>query len=361
MNPLRSRSILYTLVLAALFVGATKNYVRDQSPQIQAARFPTPPAPDESIATFISSTETDLMTGQFDRLEHEAQIDRNVGNRFAGGYSKLRYFYRSLGSFGRYDNCGCGKTMYYTDVTFGEKLHAIRQWMTQKPGSAAAAIANAELWTSLAWNARGHDFIDETSPQSVDLFRKRLSIAATYLGALDVKADPAIYDVKLSLLRGIGDGRTDLATLYSQAVQAFPAYYFYYGAMAGLLEPRWFGAPGELQNYLNRLGSSAGEDGIAIYSFVAEALLADYTWNDLFSATDLDWPTLKRSLDVREHRYGTSIKLLNVELKLAAAAHDQTFASRLVQRVGTKWDPNVWRDWKSFTAVEDWASSPHGI
>ncbi len=358
MNPLRSRPVLYTLVLAALLVGGDKIYVRDRSAPFPVARLPAPPVPDEAIAAFIKVTEANLMTGRFDRLEHEAQIDRNVDNRFAGGYSKLRYFYRSLGSFGRYDNCGCGKTMYYTDATFGQKLYAIRQWMTEKPGSAAAAIANAELWTSLAWNARGHDFIDETPPHSVDLFQKRLSIAAAYLRTLNVTADPAIYDIKLSLLRGLGDGRTDLAILYTGAIRAFPAYYFYYGAMAGLLEPRWFGDDGELRGYLDRLGSSPGEAGIVTYSFVAEALLADYTWDDLFSQTGLDWPTLKRSFAVREHRYGTSLKVFNVELKLAMAARDQPFAAQLIRQIGTKWDPNVWRDWTSFAAVADWASPP---
>jgi hypothetical protein len=299
------------------------------------------------------------MAGHFASLEQEAKADRNPDARFPGGYSKLRYFYRTLGSFGKDHACGCIDRVYDTSITFGEKLAALNQWTQANPASIAAALAKAELWKNLAWVARGNDYIANVPDQSVELFTARAEKSASYLAPLNPASDPDIYEAKLGLLRVIGNGRNDMATLYPAAINTFPTYFFYHRAMAGLLLPRWFGAPGELQQYLHLLASpESGDTGLIAYSFVAEQLSTLFTRQDLFHETGLDWPTLQRSYVLRSQRYGSSLKLLNHELWLAVAAANCPAASHLLQQIGTKWDPYIWDNWTDFAQVADWAGLP---
>lgn len=306
-------------------------------------------------AKLYQDTETLLVNNQFDTLENQAVEYRKTNPRFPGGAEKLYVMYDALGATKEESSCGCGG--YESPYTFDVKAVAIQKWITAQPQSLTARLAMAKLLISYAWAARGGGYSDTITEEMAKHYAERLQAAAAYVKGLDPKLDPQIFSIYIKLARGSQNARALMDAIYIEGTKTFPQYYHLYASRADILQEKWFGGPGELQEYTQSLLTSpGGEIGQIAYSIAAVRLFYQYKGSEVYSRTGLLWPKVRETFAVREKVYGLDNADWNVLLAFSVDANDQASAHEILPHVGTNWDKGVWHDKATFDSAVAWAS-----
>lgn len=312
-------------------------------------------AEPDVIQAYYRKVEPMLMAMQFVELDAMADDFRKSDTRFPGGDQKLRHFYYGLASI-EGQACGCGG--YESSISFEQKNLLVKQWLAKRPQSIAAHIVMARMLTNYAWQARGHGYSSTITVDKIESYKKRLQQAGTYLKGLNPKVDPLIYGIYTTIARASANPRPTLDSIYTDATKQFPRWFISYSNRADILQPKWFGEPGELATYTQSLLSSpGGEDGKIAYSYVADRLVGQYRWEELFTVTGLKWPLVKDAYAIREQKYGMNNNNWNILLSLAVAGGDIPTAKMALQHVGSDWDLDVWKDKKYFDQTVKWLNS----
>jgi hypothetical protein len=218
-------------------------------------------------------------------------------------------------------------------------------------------VALASAWIGYAHEARGNGYADTVSDKGWKLYAERTEEAEKVLedaAALPVKC-PESYIVKLNIAQNQSWGKERILALFAEASAFEPGYYYYGRSVAMLLEPRWFGDPGDtakfLQDAADRIG---GKEGDAYYFFVASS-------KDVICGCD-DQPELsldrvERGYDAVEQMYGVSMLNLNqlANLTVHLRRPDIILADKTFERIGTQWAKYSWGDEKRFEETRDWA------
>ena len=316
---------------------------------------PSARAEPDVIQAFYRQVEPMLMARRFVELDAMADDFRKSDARFLGGDQKLRHFYYGLGSI-EGQTCGCGG--YESSISFEQKEPLVRQWLAKRPQSIAAHIVMARMLTNYAWRARGHGYADTVTDDQEKNYEDRLAQAAVYVKGMNPKDDPQIYGIYTTLARASANARPTLDSIYTDVTKQFPRWFISYSNRADILQQKWFGQPGELAAYTQSLLlSPGGEEGKIAYSYVADRLVGQYRWEELFTVTGLKWPLVKEAYAIREKKYGMNNNNWNILLSLAVAGRDMPTAKIAVQHIGNDWDTEVWKDKRYFDQTVAWVKS----
>jgi hypothetical protein len=267
---------------------------------VARAAAPIQVEPGEPAEQFCARVQAAFTREDFDVLESTAERARSLATWLQGGKAELQVFYASFSE----EHC----TQYYafvSDPVAKARIAVVEHWLQQKPNSLTAKLASAIMWDQYAWTGRGTGFADAISQEQWALFRERAQYAAQFMRNVDPARDAQAYIVLLNLARDLSQPRARIDAIYSQARTQFPTYQPYYTIYANLIQPKWFGAPGEIANFTQSLLSDPGGDtGTVAYARVAERLAWDFWGSDIYREFGLTWADVQHSFAVRERLYG---------------------------------------------------------
>lgn len=304
-----------------------------------------------ALQAYQDTVEQMLKDQQFTALDCLANGLRTRKERFPGGMWKLHVIYGGLASPNRYP-------VHSTEVEWRARLRELRQWAADRPKSVTARVALASALMGYAWAARGNGFSDTVSENGWDLFAQRAGEAKRVLDGASAlgKKCPESYAVMLTAAVAQQWSSSQIRALFDEAITAEPEYYYYYRLYAQTLLPKWGGAEGAVDRFLQRSADSlGGEKGDILYFQVATNLICGC--ND-DQGLKLSLPRIERGFNAVEKQFGAS--MLNLNLLARAAANtgdgDPVLADKAFHRIGNEWDRETWKKQENFDSAREWAA-----
>lgn len=302
----------------------------------------------DALDAYIATVSWMVHQERFDELDCIGDRARANKERFPGGHWKIHELYKGL----YYPVPG----KHATEEDWHDLMQLLQRWVQTHPKSATARVALASAWISYAGEARGNGYADAVSKNGWKFYEERTAEAEKVLddaAALPVKC-PESYLVKLNIAQNQSWGKERILALFDQASAFEPGYYYYGRAVAMLLEPQWFGEPGDtakfLQDAADRIG---GKEGDAYYFLVASSKDVICGCQD---QPKLSLERVKRGYDAVEQKYGVSMYNLNqlAYLTLRLGKPDIILADQIFQRIGDQWTKYSWGDEKGFEETKNW-------
>jgi hypothetical protein len=301
----------------------------------------------------ISQHTAELLRAEnFTELEKVADEYRTNKTRLPSGFWKLYNFYEGVEA-PRASSTGRDWELH---------LARLEKWRAQSPQSITAHTALAAAYVKYAWQARGSGYGNTVTEEGWQLFRERLHKAEGYVE--DARklpsVDPHLDYVNLILARGLGWEWPRYNAVFDDAVKREPGYMYLYFQKATYALPRWSGKRGDVEKFaLAAMRLTPKTDGKAMYARLA-VCLKQYLGKDawLFGAYHLSWPDVKEGFRDLEKRYPHSLWNLNQFCVTACHAKDSQTAHELFERIGDRWDGDVWNNEGQYRKWKNWAENP---
>jgi len=297
-----------------------------------------------AIQTYKKTIYGLLKTREFEKLDCLADAVRLHKETFPGGIWKLHTIYDAVAT----------PPLHPTEEDWDGHVSLLRRWMTTRPSSITARVALAEVYLRYGWDARGQGYADSVSQSGWKLFDKRVALADQELKRASHLRDkcPEWYVAmqRVALAQG-WDPRSKQA-LFEVAVKFEPTYYYYYGNYASSILPKWGGAAGQVEQFVQKAADGiGGSSGDILYFQVAAYLFCCATDQPL----KLSWPRIQRGFDALEKRSGPSPENWNRLARIALVYQDVVAANEMMSRIGTQWSEDVWHTDSYFESVKQWA------
>ena len=298
--------------------------------------------------------EARLMNGAYSELDQIADDYRTTQVRKEGGYWALVWVYDVLSRIAE-GGCTCGPKT--TDIGFEAKREKLEGWLKANPNSLTAKVALAKLWLNYAWAGRGGDTAQKTSQVQFAAYFERAARAMALLKPLDANADPEIYDLQLQATPTLPNPRESLNAIYDLATRAFPDFPDYAAIKFNYLLNRWYGGPGEAQEFTRSLLDGPNKDAArsAYFAVASGALVTFGAGPSTFEATGLDYPMIVKAFASRTALFGASKYEMNVLMAYAVAARDKKTAAFLADKIGADWYASVWVEKRYFDEAVAWS------
>ncbi len=284
---------------------------------------------------------------QFDELERLDGELRGQKPGFYRGYSPLSKIYGHLAGIGRNTD----------DAVWKEYIGKLEQWARAYPESPTPRVALGNLYVSWAWKARGGGWGSEVTEEGWRLMRERLEKAREHLEdaeRLPVK-DPELYRAFLSVALGQGWPREEMEAVFKKGVELDPDYQQLYESKAYFLLPRWYGEPGEWEAFAQQTADArGGEEGDILYMAIARSQAAT-EGAEFFRNTRISYQRMKLGFEASLRRYPDYVWEMNSYCYFACIAGDRDTARQLFQKIGDRWEKEVWRQRNYFQQWQDWA------
>ncbi|MGA8675286.1 MAG: DUF4034 domain-containing protein [Candidatus Acidiferrales bacterium] len=315
------RSLILGAVVCASASAQSLNLATESDPDTQPAR------------SFQMQVRTLFNQEDFSQLDDIAQAARSQKQRFLGGGWKLRAFYNALRGPG---------SLTSTDDVWNAHFARLERWIAASPNSSAPRVALAGAYLRFAWKARGNGPGETVTSEGWDLFSERARKARKMLD--DAKsmsaANPQWYLEMETVALAQGWDRETTAKLVQEASNVEPDYFYIYNKHANYLLPKWYGQPGDSEDFLkstaDRIGGSEGD---FIYFEVARDLNCCRAKEQM---PNLSWERVKQGFAALEKLYGSTNQQLNAFAFMAVRQGDRETAQQLFTRIGDNWDEVVW-------------------
>jgi Domain of unknown function (DUF4034) len=293
----------------------------------------------------------DLAKKNFNELDSKAHEARAEKLRFSGGIWKLDDFYTALSTpiIGQ----------QATDEDWKLHIATLKEWELAKPESVTARVALAETYIEYADHARGQGYADSVSDTGWKLHTERNALAAcTLLEAARLKEKcPYWYEVMPHVALGQGWDKSSARELFEQAVAFEPGYYHFYREYTYYLLPKWYGGPGEAEEFAAEVSRRvSGPEGKFIYFEVASLITCQCDSSDSH-LEKLSWPAIKEGYAALGQLYGLSPLKTNRFAHMAYEAGDQNAAKEAFAMIGDDWDHQVWRSSANIETAKVWAAN----
>ncbi|MCC9599501.1 hypothetical protein LOC67_02935 [Stieleria sp. JC731] len=155
-------------------------------------------------------------------------------------------------------------------------LRVAARFADRFPSSDIAKCILANVYDSYAWDARGTGFAGSVSEHQWTVFRKYVAKAEGICAPLLNRPQPnsQVFRMALELARTNGKPLEEIVQLASRIRQSpYRADASLHHLVAVYLMPRWNGAPGMLESYMEKVAQTiGGEEGDAVYATVAQEL-----------------------------------------------------------------------------------------
>jgi hypothetical protein len=288
-----------------------------------------------------------LQARQYDSLDRIARDLRQQKAKWPNGYWKLRSFY--LYGFDQPD-------VTSSETQWKTLLSQLRDWAATRPNSVTARVALATALVGYGWHARGEGWGHEVSDAGNHLFEERLSQADSVLVSARrlPESCPGTAAMLQRVAMGLGWPRTAYDSLVKAAIQSEPTFELYYEQAATYLLPRWYGKDGEWERFASDVADQlGGAEGDAMYARIVWS--KDEYYKEVFKESAASWERTSRGYQQLLHTYPHSLELQSQYAFLAAEADDRDQARALVDRLGPRVDPAVWKTRDYFVSIRDWA------
>ena len=137
--------------------------------------------------------------------------------------------------------------------------------------------------------------------------------------------------------------RAKTDALVDESLSREPGYFYIARVQADNLLPKWYGEPGDTEQFVAKVADRiGGAEGDATYFFVSEYILTEAEKCIPCSPPTMSWERLRRGYAAIEYLYGTNNFEKNAYAFLAVHAGDRETARRAFERVGDNWNPDVW-------------------
>ncbi len=297
-------------------------------------------ATDTGVRTFRVHIHELFNQGEYSELESIAARLQSQRLRFRGGAWQLRVFYSMI---------SYPPSLTATDAEWQAQIAKLEQWAKSYPNSAAPRVAMADAYLRFAWKARGNGFANTVTPEGWTLFRERVQSARQVLeDAAKVSVNcPEWYRAMQTVALAQGWPRQQVDALAESALNNEPGYFYFATAQANYLLPKWYGKPGETEQYAGQVADkTAGEEGNIEYFFIASAMNCCRK----SQAPALSWTRVRQGFAALDQQYGTTNHERNIMAWLALRAGDKETAQQLFRRIGNDWDESVWKTKVRFDA-----------
>jgi len=343
----RSRFVnfLAVLLLSSVSSGPAALHAQTASPQVARG------VPDQPVDAGVEPEETTVraMRVLWRNLFNQdswAELDAIAGQlrsqrpRLQGGAWELRIFYATISPAG---------PMTATDAAWEAQIARLQDWMRQDPASPTPRIALANAYLSYAWKARGHGFADTVTPQGWELFRQRVQQARAVLddAAKMSSGDPEWYRAMQTVALAQGWSRAQVDALVDAALNTEPGYFYIARAEANYLLPKWYGKPGDTEDFADRVADRiGGTEGDATYFLIASTINCCRRTQ----APAMSWGRVRQGFFALQQLYGVNNYQLNAFAFLALRAGDAQSAQLAFSQIGDDWNGMVWRSKARFDA-----------
>ncbi len=220
-----------------------------------------------------------------------------------------------------------------------EKLvnKSLAKWAEQSPQSKLRPVAEAVIWNSRAWNARGTGFAGATAQESMQLFREKLARAAKALKDAEPegKESPIWYWVALIVAGGSGRPSAQFDALFEEAVARFPYYQPLYYTRMNYLLPEWGGSLDAVDKFIERsVARTADKEGKSFYVWLYLDMSMKIN-GDFLTETPATWPKLKQGFEDLVARH-PDVWNKNLYATFACRVRDKETTARLLTELGDK-------------------------
>lgn len=330
----RSLEVSAVLLFCAFFAGASNCIPANaQSVPSQPTNAVTSSAAERTLRLQWTKLFEDRQWAELDSL---AEKLRSQQLRFQGGGWQLHVLYCILST-------GCLK--YQSDASWEARIAALQDWSRFAPSSPTPRIALADAYQDFAWNARGDNYADAVTRQGLKLFDARVQKAREILEDSEEtdRSDPEWYNSMLRVAIDQGWSRDQVQALAGHALSKEPGYFYVVRTAAEYLLPKWYGAAGDSERFVEAEADKiGGDEGDATYFFYAEIQIVDedLCFNCLPPA--ISWTRIRRGYTAIGHLYGINNYELNALADLSLRAGKFETAQQTFKKIGDNWDPDVW-------------------
>lgn len=273
---------------------------------------------------------------QWAELDSLAERLRNQQLRFQGGGWQLHVLYCILST-------GCLK--YQSDASWESRIAALQDWSRFAPSSPTPRIALADAYQDFAWKARGDDYADSVTSEGWKLFDARVQKARAILEDSEAigRSDPEWYNAMLRVAINQGWSGDQVQALAQQALSKDPGYFYVVRTVAEYLLPKWYGAAGDTERFVEAAADKiGGDEGDATFFFYAEIQIVDEDLCFNCLPPGISWTRIRRGYAAIGRLYGINNYELNAFADLSLRAGKFQTAQQTFKKIGDNWDPDVW-------------------
>lgn len=316
-----------------------------------ASRAATTPVPADKTRTITSAAAEPALRAQWKALFRSrswAKLDalaerlRSQRLRFQGGGWQLHVlYYVAL----------VGNSPEQTDADWERRIAALKHWARAFPASPTPRIALADVYSAYAWVARGTGEADSVTPEGWRLLNVREEEARRILEGCEAicRSDPEWYNAMLGVDYAEGSSRSVVESLADEALQKYPGYFYVVEDVTAYLLPKWYGAPGDTEQYAEAIADRlGGDEGDATYFFTAYIGLVEEYHCESCTPPAMSWPRIRRGFAAVERLYGTNNYEVNSLAYLAVRAGDKETAQKAFREIGENWNRDVWQSKADF-------------
>ena len=301
-----------------------------------------------------------LLKGDFQELEDLASEYQEDKSRTSDGRWKLALFYYGVGSP---VSTGLPFSSSKASQKEWDRFHdQIKSWNQAYPESTTAKLAQAEMYTWLAWKSRGHGYASELTEEQVEGFHRNMKNAENLLVSqmeegVGETNNPHYYTTLISILRSSARSMSGKGVIQA-AMELEPEYTPALGLYANFLLPRWGAEPGELFAFAEVAANQApAGKGPEVYARIMMRVVSGVKpkfFKENF-ADQFSWEITNQGFHDMEERYPDSCWNLNSHALFASIVEDKETAKPLFERIGKGWDKYIWREYKYFEESGKWA------
>ncbi|PQV63923.1 protein of unknown function (DUF4034) [Abditibacterium utsteinense] len=271
-----------------------------------------------------------LAAKRYDEIEKTAALQKS-GAANAKGSPHLSFLFEGLAG---------------ENADFAVRQKQIAAWRVARPQSNSARLAEIEMRTNAAFQARLDDYASTITPAMRAKLNAALAQSSHGLKNLPKTAfeSPLAFVVALDCGLLAGAPREFLDDLFTAGTNKFPDYLPLYRTRAIHLLPRWLGEPGEaLAMIETRADQIGGENGDIFYARVIWHLAQ--STGQLSRDFDFNYERVRRGLEFLHRRRPDSRSVASARLDLAFRARDWKTSQQMLSAPNGHILDNSWERW----------------
>jgi hypothetical protein len=237
-------------------------------------------------------------------------------------------------------------------------IRNLELWRTAVPNSPLPDVALAQTFASLGWKSRGGGYAFTVRDTGWAGFDAALKRARDVLDTAGTKRPLGIewYLVSGRVAIGLGWTTEESQKLFEGAIACDSTCAYAYWQRADYLLPRWYGAPGDWEAWLeDAVSHLRPDDADRVYASVCVQM--SHYHRNLYAEAKLSWPRIHHGLVRSLARHPDSQALFQEFAFNAALAGDVHTAHEMLRITGPRCDLDVWRSKRVFSDLYIWVQA----
>jgi hypothetical protein len=209
-------------------------------------------------------------------------------------------------------------------------------WREGAPASKMRPAAEARMWYSLAWDARGGGYASEVPPESMKAFREDVDRAAAILrdSGEAGKASPLWYNVAIGVAGARGEDARVLDGIFAEGARRYPGHVGQYFARLNFLLPQWGGSWERVDSFIrDAVMRTQAAEGTWLYANLYSSVSGTFRGADFFTGTHASWPLMRHGF---EDGLARGVGSLDAYATFACMARDRETTGRLLAKLGPR-------------------------